>query len=79
MYVSVLNLPQNERYATNNVILLGIIPGPKKPKITMNSYLQPLVNDLLTLWKGVVMPSAFGNSVLVRAALICTSSDIPAS
>ena len=79
MYVSVLNLPRNERYATNNVILLGIIPGPNEPKKTMNSYLQPLVNDLLTLWKGVVMISAFGTPVIVRAALICTSCDIPAS
>ena len=79
MYISVLNLPRNERYALNNVILLGIIPGPNEPKINMNSYLQPLVNDLLTFWKGVVIPSAFGSPVFVRAALICTSCDIPAS
>ena len=51
------------------MILLGIIPLPSKPKITMNSYIQPLVNDLLTLWNSMVMPSAFGS----RATLICTS------
>ena len=73
-----MNLPLNLRYNGDNVILVGIIPGPHEPK-SMNSYLQPLVDDLIVLWKGVVMPSASGTSVIVRAALICTACDIPAS
>ena len=45
----------------------------------MNSYLRPLVDDLKQLWNGVVMQSESGAPVFVRAALLCTSCDIPAS
>ena len=45
----------------------------------MNSYLQPLVEDLKDLWKGVFVPSASGISVFIRCALICTSCDILAN
>lgn len=79
IYIAIQNLPRNERYSNDNVLLIGIIPGPNEPPKTMNSYLQPLVCELKELWKGVIMPSACGTSVLVRSALICTSCDIPAS
>ena len=39
MYLVVLNLPREERYKIENVILIGVIPGPK----TMNSYIAPMV------------------------------------
>jgi len=35
-------------------ILLGIIPGTHKPKLTINSYLEPLVAELNLLWKGQI-------------------------
>ena len=79
MYVAIQNLPREERYTPDNVLLVGVIPGPREPKRTMNSYLDPLVKELNELWKGVVMQSALGNPVLVRSALICTACDIPAS
>ncbi len=44
MYIAVQNLPRNERYLSDNIIV---------PVRTMNSFLQPLVFDLLELWKGV--------------------------
>ena len=28
-----------------NIILCGIIPGPKEPKLTMNSFISPLVKE----------------------------------
>ena len=31
IYISILNLPRSERYSSDNVILLGVIPGPKEP------------------------------------------------
>ena len=64
---------------TDNVLLVGIIPGPKEPKIDINTYLKPLVADLQVLWNGVIMKTASGIQVLVRAALLCTSCDIPAT
>ena len=68
IFVSVLNLPRRERNSSENVFLVGVIPGPREPKKNMNSYLKPLVDELQELWQGVI-----------RAALICTACDIPAS
>ena len=58
---------------------MGVIPGPHEPKGNINSYLKPLVKELKELWTGVVMPTASGTQVLVRAALMCVSCDTPAS
>ncbi len=58
------------------MILCGIIPGPSKPSLHINSFLEPIVQDLLKLWKGVSMGTC---SITVRAALLCNSSDIPAT
>ena len=79
IYVAIQNLPRRERYLTNNIILLGIIPGPHEPKRSINSFLLPLIKELKELWQGVTMESPQYISVIVRCALICTSCDIPAS
>ena len=43
-----LNLPPNERYKSENMLLAGIIPGPKEPPLTtLNHYLSPIVDDFL--------------------------------
>ena len=55
MYLSVLNLPCIERYKSENLLVLGIIPGPNEPELTINTYLRPLVDELLQLWSAVVM------------------------
>ena len=60
------------------MILVGIIPGPHEPSLHINSYLEPLVEELVALWKGVTMTTLEGDHV-VRAALLCNSSDIPAT
>lgn len=46
IYLTILNVPRSIRYKTENVILVGVIPGPKEPKYTINSYLTPLILDL---------------------------------
>lgn len=53
IYISILNLPRTVRFKRKNIILVGIIPGPKEPSLTLNSILAPLVSDLLEFWKGV--------------------------
>ncbi|XP_048590351.1 uncharacterized protein LOC116609390 [Nematostella vectensis] len=54
MYLVVMNLPRHERFKRENIIIAGIIPGPKEPKGNINSYLQPIVDYLCDLWKGVI-------------------------
>lgn len=44
----------------------------------MNIYLDPMIKELIDLWKGVEMNLPSGTK-LVRAALLCTGCDIPAS
>ena len=49
IYICVLNFPHRMRYLKGNIFVVGIIPGPRELKIHMNSYLKPLVRDLLKL------------------------------
>ena len=79
IYLSVLNLPRQERFLKENIILVGVIPGPKEPAYHINSFLKPLVNDLLKMWDGVYLKTANNITTLVRAALICVGCDIPAA
>ena len=53
IYLSVLNLPRSMRYQLQNICLIGIITGPREPEVTVNKYLDPLVNDLLKLWNKI--------------------------
>jgi len=63
------------------VIIVGIIPGQKEPKLTMNSFLQPLVDELQEFWSGVLVTCSKHplKSLLIRAALIYCACDIPAT
>ena len=55
MYVTVLNLPRNERFLQENFIILCVIPGPKEPSKNINSFLRPFATELKDLWGGVIM------------------------
>ena len=46
LYLSILNLP---RYATDNVVLIDVIPGPKEPELTINTFLEPFMKKLLLM------------------------------
>ena len=78
IYLSILNLPREERFLKEN-ILAGVIPGPKEPSLHMNSFLQPLADELKQLWEGVYMNIPNKMSTIIRAALICVACDIPAA
>jgi len=60
---------------------VGIIPGPKEPKMNINSFLSPLVQELQEFWHGVMIK--YENhplkQICVRAALTCCACDIPAA
>ena len=79
IYLSVQNIPRAERYKLANIILVGIIPGPKEPKNTMNQYLSHLVEELKEFWHGVEIPILNSASpVVVKLALTGMSCDLPA-
>ena len=78
IYLTVLNLPSNLRFHEDNIILVGILPGPHEPKLTINTYLQPMVDDLLEFWDGVTLNFPERGNKCVRCALLCVSCDLPA-
>ncbi|MBW0491363.1 hypothetical protein O181_031078 [Austropuccinia psidii MF-1] len=48
-----LNLPPSERLKTENVYVVGIIPGPKEPSfLQLNYLLMPLIKEIKELWQG---------------------------
>ena len=73
-----LVVPRSEWYKLENLLLLGIIPGPSEPSLNLNSYMTPLVEELVELWNdGMTIMQDF-NQIVVKAALLCVSCDIPA-
>ena len=80
IYLVVENLPHGERFKLENVIVVGCIPGPKESKGDINSFLRPLVNELLELWTGVQLKtkSLFGYTS-VRCMVSCITTDLPAT
>ena len=70
------------RYRTSNLILTGILPGPKEPNPDeVQRFLRILVNELIRLWKDgiIVTTSKFPLGRLVRLALVALICDKPAA
>lgn len=80
VYLTIQNLPRHLRYKEENIMLIGLISGLREPKLTINSYLSPLVEELKLFWeKGVQLTAYNGTRVTFPLALSCISCDIPAS
>lgn len=79
IYMTILNLPRQKRFLQENVMLVGVIPGPREPSRHLNSFLRPLVDELQILWRGVPLKNSDGHVVIVRGALLCSGCDIPAA
>jgi len=79
IYLVLLNLPRQERYKWENVIVAGIVPELNKEPKSLNPFLKPIVDELKALWHGVRLQSSTSKIPLVyRGALIFASADIPA-
>ena len=79
IYGVILNLPRRIRFKDRYVMLLGVIPGPSEPSLDINTYLQPIVDELKVLENGAKLKdaSAYGNKYRVR--LLGCASDVPAT
>lgn len=81
IYISFLNLPREERFKRENIVLIGIIPDMKKEPPT-NSFLQALVNELNKAWHdGFMIKSRSSRNQYkrFRLALLCVGCDVHAS
>ena len=81
IYVVILNLPRSDRFKEENVILVGMIPGPNEPKQNINNFLAPLVQDLPVLYEGIHFenPSTTLGYSTLRAVLAIVACDLPAT
>ncbi|GET61170.1 uncharacterized protein LOC107584155 isoform X1 [Rhizophagus irregularis DAOM 181602=DAOM 197198] len=82
IYAAICNLPRDIRFRRENLLTLGILPGPKEVSLhKVNHYLAPIVNELETLWAGLTLNRTYEceNGKRVRGALILVSCDIPAT
>lgn len=80
IYMVLLNLPRSQRFKEENIMLLGIMPGPSEPHLSINTYLRYIVDDLENLERGI----RFADSTEVgyniyRFRLLACSSDLPAT
>ena len=77
--IQILNLPCRLRNQPSLMMMVGIIPGPTKPK-SIQCYLKIIVDELLLLWSnGVSVTDASDNQVcLVKCQLLYTVADYQA-
>ena len=80
IYLTIDNLPRDKRFLVENVIIIGCIPGPREPKLHINSYLKPLVDELLELYHGIQLRTikSMFSFTSVRCMLTSVSADVPA-
>ena len=78
LYLAIENLPRNLRFQKQNIIVVGILPGPSEPSMDINTYLEPLIADMEKLWDGIPM-NVNGRSTRIRAAISCLACDVPAA
>jgi len=82
IYMVCMNLPVHLRYRTENVYLVGVIPGPHEPSIhQVNHYLRPLIDELLLFWHTGIYFSQTADYLcgrLARAVVIPLICDLPA-
>lgn len=79
LYMAIMNLPRSIRFKRENLLLIGLIPGPSEPPKTINTYLAPVVDDLLLLWQGVPIQCGQSDIQSIRCALLCVACDLPAA
>jgi hypothetical protein len=82
IYAAICNLPRDIRFKRENMLVLGLLPGPNEVSLhKINHYLAPIVDELVLLWDGVTLNKTFEHQETrtIRAALILVSCDIPAA
>jgi hypothetical protein len=78
LIIFLYNLPPEIQFHMSNILSLGIVPGPKKPK-DVDSFLWPLIQELLWLAHGVCAFNIIKSELFtLQAFLILFFGDIPA-
>jgi hypothetical protein len=82
IYGAICNLPRELRFKPENLIILGIMPGPTEASLhQINHYLAPIVDQLESFWNGVKLDRTFEHSPgrTIKCAVIACCCDTPAA
>ena len=82
IYAAICNLPRNIRFKRENLLILGLLPGPNEVGLhKINHYLAPIVDELKLLWDGINLEKTHNhpNGRKICTALVLVSCDIPAA
>lgn len=74
MYLVLENFPRHKRFKMDNVIIVGCIPGPIEPKLSVNSFYWQ-VDGAVAWYTHIKSGSAFGEVY----AITSISADFPAT
>ena len=75
-FVCINELPFRIRRKPENLLLVGLWIGPKKPE--MLTYLKPFINDFLELENGIKIETDIGVQKTLYGSLIAGTADLPA-
>ncbi|XP_060177962.1 uncharacterized protein LOC132607901 [Lycium barbarum] len=80
VFLTPYNLPPELCMTSPYIFLNCIIPGPRNPKVLIDVYLQPLINELKILWLEEVetFDVSLKQNFNLRATLMWTINDFPA-
>jgi hypothetical protein len=80
IYGIIYNLLRNIRFKKENMLILGLLPGPQEVKThQINHFLALIIDELLELWNGFDLPvsAKFLNRKKIKVAVIYCSNNIP--
>lgn len=82
IYGAICNLPRELRFKPENMLILGLMPGPNEASLhQINHYLAPIVDQFQSFWEGVTLNQTFEHlsGRLIKCAIIACCCDIPAA
>ena len=82
IYAAICNLPREIHFKRENLLIIGLLPGPNEVSLhKINHYLALIVDELQLLWNGLTLNGTFEylREREIQAALILILCDIPAA
>ena len=56
IYATICNLPRDIQFKRENILILGILPGPNEASLhRINYYLSLIITELESLWEGATL------------------------
>ena len=79
IYLVFLNLPREQRFKWENIIVAGIVLEMSKEPKSLNTFLAPIDDELKAFWIGVKLKTSQSKiPITYRGALLLASADLPA-